>query len=82
MATQETFDKVAGIACKMFNFPREKMLPKTKAGNVPHWDSLSHTVLLIKIEEAFGIELPDEEVFRLQNVGELADLVERVVNGQ
>jgi acyl carrier protein len=82
MASQDIFDKVAEVICKEFNYPREKLLPTSTARMVPHWDSLSHTVVLIKVEDVFGIELPDDEVFRLQNVGELADLVERVLNDQ
>lgn len=48
---------------------------ETKALDVRGWDSLSHTMVLMKIEDHFGISLPVERTLRLNNVGELVDLV-------
>ncbi|MGB8264805.1 MAG: acyl carrier protein [Candidatus Velthaea sp.] len=43
----------------------------TTAQDVDGWDSLSHTMLLMKIEELLGCELPLERVYSAENVGDL-----------
>lgn len=57
------------------DFPVERT---TTAPDVPGWDSLSHTLLVMNVEEAFGIQLPMEDAYGLANIGELTDLVERL----
>jgi acyl carrier protein len=47
---------------------------QTTAHDVDGWDSLSHTMLLMKIEEALGCELPLERIYGAANVGELIDI--------
>jgi acyl carrier protein len=39
------------------------------------WDSLSQTMILLKIEDAFGIQIPVERAITLADVGQLVDLI-------
>lgn len=71
--------KLSAAIAEQFHCKPERITPDTVATDVAGWDSLSHTVLLLKVEDAFGIELPEEEVFDLKNVAELAALVKRVL---
>jgi acyl carrier protein len=43
----------------------------TTAHDIEGWDSLSHTIFMLDIEERFGIQIPIEETYPLKNVGEL-----------
>ena len=52
--------------------------PATTSTDILGWNSLSHTILIMNVEEAFGIELPFDEIAGLANVGDLAALVRRV----
>lgn len=53
----------------------------TIAEDVPGWDSLSHTIFVLMLEDAFGITLPpDTNLFA--NIGELADAIETLVSAQ
>lgn len=46
----------------------------TVAEDVPGWDSLSHTILMLALEDEFGIALPaDTQGFA--NVGQLVDVI-------
>lgn len=54
----------------------------TQAMEVRGWDSLSHTMILMQLEDGFGVRLPMERVFGLSSVGELVDLVGEVRRGQ
>jgi acyl carrier protein len=48
---------------------------ETKAMDVRGWDSLTHTMVLMQIEDGFGIRLPIDRVLGLNSVGELVDLI-------
>ncbi len=47
----------------------------TKAMQVRGWDSLSHTIILIALEDAFDCTLPVDRTLALKNVGDLVDLI-------
>jgi len=49
----------------------------TTAQDVDGWDSLSHTMLLLEIEQDVHCELPLDELFLATNVGELIDISAR-----
>lgn len=54
----------------------------TVAKDVPAWDSLNHVRLLVHIEQAYGISFPVDAVERLENVGALIQLVNRLIAEQ
>lgn len=54
----------------------------TRAQDVPSWDSLNHVRLLVHIEREYGVNFPVDAVERLQNVGELIVLVNRLMEEQ
>lgn len=41
------------------------------AADIRGWDSLSHTIFVMSVEEAFGIEFDAEKVFAFSNVADL-----------
>jgi acyl carrier protein len=43
----------------------------TTAADVDGWDSVSHAMLIMTIEEKYGVRFPDREVFSFQDVGAL-----------
>lgn len=49
------------------------------AADVSGWDSLTHVRLILEVEKAFGIRFTTSEVASFENVGELADAVERKI---
>ncbi|MBV8489461.1 MAG: hypothetical protein JO199_02950 [Candidatus Eremiobacteraeota bacterium] len=70
--------RVAQIIADVFHPPEGTVVTReTTANDIDGWDSLSHTTLIMQVEEAFGIELPIEGLYALRDVGELADLVVR-----
>lgn len=56
--------------------------PATQAMEVRGWDSLSHTMILMQIEDGFGIRLPMERVFGLSSVGDLVALIDECLREQ
>jgi acyl carrier protein len=51
--------------------------PETSAATVPAWDSMKHILIIMAVQERFGIQLSTREVDRLRNVGDLAAAVVR-----
>ena len=45
------------------------------ATDVPGWDSFNHINLIINIEEEFGIKFTNEEVGKMQKVGDLKKIL-------
>ncbi|HRE04429.1 MAG TPA: acyl carrier protein [Opitutaceae bacterium] len=54
----------------------------TRAMDVRGWDSLSHTMILIQLEDGFGVRLPMDRVLRLGTVGDLVDLIAEVISSR
>jgi acyl carrier protein len=49
---------------------------ETSAKDIEEWDSVMHVSLIVNVEKGFGVRFSSSEVAKLQNVGELADLIE------
>lgn len=74
-----TFDRVVRVMVQTFpNVDAKAITPRTVSSDVEGWDSLSHSLLIMGIEEDFDVELPFEEVANLENVGALVELLDRV----
>ncbi|HRE82962.1 MAG TPA: phosphopantetheine-binding protein [Opitutaceae bacterium] len=48
---------------------------ETRAMDVRGWDSLSHTMIIVGLEDEFGLTFPTERVLAVNNVGQLMDLI-------
>jgi acyl carrier protein len=59
----------------IFDNPNLELRRSTSAKEVEGWDSLTYINLIVAIEREFGIRFTTAEIARLQNVGELADLI-------
>ncbi len=71
----DVLGQVTALIRSTFRQPTAQIDRDTTAPDVDGWDSLSHTVLLLAIEKHFGVRLPMEEVFDLDTVGDLVDLI-------
>ena len=55
----------------LFNNPELNLDDELVATDVPGWDSFNHINLIINIEEEFGVKFTNDEVAKMQNVGDL-----------
>jgi acyl carrier protein len=75
-ADDEILERIASVIRETFRLPQHHVVTRaTTSADVAGWDSLSHSILIMGIEDQFAIELPIERVFGLHDVGELVDLV-------
>lgn len=81
-SSSESFDGVRDAIARTFKVGDDESIGReTTSADVTGWDSLSHSLLLMNIEEHFGIELPLDRVYEARNVGELVDLIDEVRSG-
>ena len=69
------FDKVRTIASDVLGVPVKEIGPDTSPATVASWDSVQHLNLVLAIEQAFDLMFEPEELDRMKNVQQIADLV-------
>lgn len=50
---------------------------ETTAADVEQWDSLTHIELIVAVEKHFGIRFNSMDLKKLENVGDLADMINK-----
>jgi len=75
MTIDQTIDDILTLASKHFNVPREQLNPTDDFFKTLKIDSLQALDLLTRLENHFGVELPDYEV---QGVSDFRTLAERI----
>ena len=75
LTVSETHERLFGAIRKAQRRPDAVISLETTALDVPGWDSLSHSLVILEVEREFATRIPDDKAFALANVGELAALL-------
>jgi acyl carrier protein len=73
---QDVLAELTQLLREVFDDEDIEVTRSTVACDIPGWDSLSNTVVMMTIENHFGIRFPGKSVFR--NVGDLMDKIEEL----
>lgn len=73
-----TLGKIAAIIEETTGTPASNVTPATTFIDVSA-DSFEHIEILLEIERGFDLDLADDAVERVRNMGELAELVDALV---
>lgn len=71
-----TLSAVADIIASQFFCDANEITRETTAMDVDGWDSASHVILILEIEQQLGLTFPDERVGDFRNVGEMIDAID------
>ena len=71
-------EKIQGMLAEALNMPVEKVLPDAKIVEDLGADSLDVVELLSRLEEVYGVTIPDEDVENLVTVGDVAVEIEKL----
>lgn len=75
--------RVGAVISETFRVPPGfRIVRETTSADIEGWDSLSYAVLIMKMEETFGLDLPLDRVYALADVGQLADLLRELEAGK
>jgi acyl carrier protein len=53
--------------------------PDTKPADIHEWDSLTHVLLLSKIEKKFGVKFSLDDMLKFENIGDICNSVSRKI---
>lgn len=73
--TAERLERLNHIFKEVFNDEDLVIHRDTTAADIAEWDSVMHVSLIVKVEKVFGVRFSSSEVAKLQNVGDLEDLI-------
>ncbi|MBR5873667.1 MAG: acyl carrier protein [Oscillospiraceae bacterium] len=79
MNRTEIMAKLNEIFCDVFDDEDIVLSDDTTADDIEDWDSLEQINLLVAIEKQFNIKFQLADVADLENVGAMADLVEKLI---
>ena len=75
-------ERIAEIIVEQLGVSREEISPDASFVEDLGADSLDIVELVMAIEEEFGLEIPDEDAERMQNIGDAISYVEERTAGR
>jgi acyl carrier protein len=82
MTRDDIQETVKATISDTFNHPKEAIHSDTVADDVDGWDSLSHTILMVRLQNRLGIRIPEEVAGASPSVGALIDNLYVLFHGQ
>ena len=76
MNRNEITEKLTAIFHEVFNDNSIVLNDEMTAKDVENWDSLTHMLMITKVEEVFGIKFKLKELNKLKMVGDLINTIE------
>lgn len=77
MDRKEISRTVQGILIDILHLDNFEMKENMTAADVPGWDSLSHMVIISKVEKEFNVIFKLRELSKLENLDALIDLIQQ-----
>lgn len=75
MDKNEIIEKLTIVFREVFGDNTIVLRDDMTAADVENWNSLTHMIMITKVEEVFGIRFKLKELNRLKNVGNLCDTI-------
>ncbi len=75
MQRQEIYANLSEVFQDVFDDDDFTITEELHAGDVEEWDSLSQIRIIVAVEKLFGVRFAQEEIERLNNVGDFMDLI-------
>ena len=75
-------DKIREIIIEQLGVATEEVVPEASFIDDLGADSLDIVELVMAIEDEFGLEIPDEDAERMQNIGDVISYVEERTAGR
>ena len=80
VSLDEVYQRLTQIVQDVFDDDALVARPGLTADQVEGWDSFAHLRLIFAVEKAFNVRFAASQISRLQNVGELAELINSKVS--
>ena len=75
MSENAIMQALTDLICETFVCGADGINRGSTAADIDGWDSLSHAILLLRVERRFHLKIDRQAFFALDSVGDLADLI-------
>lgn len=75
MTREEVMEKVTAIFRDVFDDDDLIVTDSTNSDDIEDWDSLEHIALIVSMEKEFDMKFDIKEVNKLENVGQMVDMI-------
>ena len=75
MDEKEIFEQLKKLIVELLEVEEEKIIPEASFADDFDADSLDFIELITAVEDAFGIEIPDDDMEKMQTVQEAVDYI-------
>ena len=65
------------IFAEVFAIPEDKVTDALALRDISSWDSMSHMMLIARLEESFAVEFTGDEIADFQNVKDVREALDR-----
>lgn len=79
MTEEEIYVGLQTVFSAVFRRHDIQITPRLSARDVPGWDSFRHVSMIMATEEYFKIKLPNSDIDELENIGDLAKAVAKMI---
>ena len=77
MTREELLQQLTTVFQDVFDDEQLTISEQTSADDITDWDSLMHITLISAVEDEFQVKFGMQEIIEMQNVGQMADLIEQ-----
>jgi acyl carrier protein len=62
--------KIETVVASVFSIPESDLSDSTELKSIPAWDSMTHMVLISRLEEQYSVQLTGDEIADMKTVGD------------
>ncbi|BBK39789.1 hypothetical protein STAQ_48670 [Allostella sp. ATCC 35155] len=73
---------VIDVIAETFGVSASEIARNTVAEDIDGWDSLAHTMLMIRLEKRLGVRVPERVATMARDVGALIDLMADIMGSR
>lgn len=59
------------ICAEIFSLPAADIVDSLALRDIPTWDSLSHMMLIVRLEETYNLQFTGDEIADIQTIGDI-----------
>ncbi|RKQ83622.1 acyl carrier protein [Brockia lithotrophica] len=75
--SDELFEKIKGVIVERLNVEPDQVRPESRFREDLKADSLDLVELVMELEDAFGLEISDEDAEKIQTVQDVIEYIEK-----
>jgi acyl carrier protein len=76
MSSEMLLTRVSTLVATIFEVPLAQVTPETSYTSVEKWDSMGHLMLILEVEQEFGVQLDPDQTEQMTSVENIVMVLE------